>query len=366
MARLLLVAGGLALAVLVVEAGLRFTDLRVAANSGDSYRQMHYVYTETGLGKCYPSDPRRYFPYDLRLESDLATFGAIVTDVTDLPDEWTTARKVEFLRAKAPHCNNIELVPLNSGPDPERPRKVLIIGDSFAFGEGLRLEDTIGFALADRFHDVNFANMAWPGASIETIYDVESTPEDVGTVVYFYNINDMARTDDLKQRRDRLHDFNRARDRSGRATAAAETCGRLYTCRLLRQRQWEMRRSTATVDYYLDLYFAEENSEPRQATYTRIGEMAEHLSARGIRFVVVMFPLYYKAPFAAYPFGSIHLAMADEMAARGVEFIDLLPAFDRHPWWQKFTVHPLDRHPSARAIQLTADVLSRELSFEDG
>lgn len=365
-APLLLIAGGLVLALVLIEVGLRLTDLRIAANPGDTYRRMHYVYTETGLGKCYPTDPRDYFPHDLRRQDDLHNFGGIITDVTDLPEHWPLAEKVRFLADNAPHCNNIELVPLNSGPAPERAQKALIIGDSFAFGEGLRLEDTIGFALADRFPEVNFANMAWPGASIETIYDVADTPDDVHAVLYFYNINDLARTDALKERRDHLHDAMRERERRGRGAAAAAACGRIYMCRLVRQRQWELQRSRSTVDYYLDIYFGDENRQPRQASFDRIGEMAELLSARGIRFVLVMFPLYYKAPLAEYPFRDIHRLVAEELAARGVDFIDLLPAFDRHPWWHKFTVHPLDRHPSARAIRLTADVLRGEYSFEDG
>jgi hypothetical protein len=364
--RFLLILGGLSLAVLLVEAGLRIGDFGVAERSAGAYRRMHYVYTETGLGKCYPTDPRGYFPYDLRRTDDLARLGAIVTDVTDLPDDWTTDEKVRFLSENAPHCNNIELVPLNSGPDPERSGKVLIIGDSFAFGEGLRIEDTIGYAMADRFPDVNFANMAWPGTSINTIFDVEGTPDDVDTVLYFYNINDLSRTEELKQRRDMLHDTIRSSEQYWRTPAVPGPCGWLKTCRLVRYRDWEMRRSQATVEYFHEIYFGAENAEPRAATFDRIAAMEQILSARNIRFVVAMFPLYYKAPLAAYPLERIHRLVAEEVHERGVEFIDLLPAFQRYPWWHRFTVHPLDRHPSRRAIRLTADYLQGELHLEDG
>ncbi len=364
--RTTLVLLGLGLAVGIVEVGLAFVDIGSPQRATESYRRMHYLYTETGLGKCYPTDPRGYFPYDLRKQEDLERLGAIVTDVTDLPEAWTTDEKVAFLRDKAPHCNNIELVPLNSGPDPERERKALIIGDSFAFGEGLRLEDTIGFVLADRYPDVNFVNMAWPGTSINTIFDVEETPGDVDTVLYFYNINDIAKTDDLKQRRDALHDAIRESERYWTAPSTPGPCSWFATCRLVRYREWELRRSEKTIDYFLDLYFGDENRQPRAASFDRIAEMHENLSRRNIRFVVVMFPLYYKAPFASYPLEPIHLLLADVLRQRDVEFIDLLPAFERYPWWHRFTVHPLDRHPSRRAIQLTAEYLEGQLYFEDG
>ncbi len=367
--RLATLLAGLVLGMVVIEVALRFIELRPAEQGGaDTYRRMHYIYTETGLGKCYPTDPRRYLPYDLRSDDGYARLGSIVSEVADVPDTWPVAKMVDYLRDNAPFCNNIELARLNGGRYPERPRKVLIVGDSFAFGEGLRLEDTIGYRLAEHFPDVNFPNMAWPGSSIDNVLDPVRTPPDVDTVLYFFNINDIARTDALVRRRDALHDTIRDATVSGEnlaAAAASPYCHYSRLCWMLHLRKWEAQRSQASIDYYRDLYFSAENEAPRTRTFERISKMKSELARRSIRFVVVMFPLYYKAPFSEYPFAGIHDLVETELQSRGVEFLDLLPAYNGYWSWYEFTVHPLDRHPSAKAIDVAAEYLAGHLRFDD-
>jgi hypothetical protein len=365
-----LVVAGLLLGVLVTETALRFVDLRPGDSRGeDAYRRMHYIYTKTGLGKCYPSNPHDYFPYDLRTEEGMAKLGSIIAEVASLPDDWSLDEKVEHLRGNTPYCNNIELALLNGGPYPERSRDVLLIGDSFAFGEGLRLRDTIGYELAELVPEANFPNMAWPGSSIDTVFDVAKAPAETDVVLYLYNINDIARTDELILRRDLLHDAIRQRrvsgeDRAGDGVPAF--CRRSRLCWMLYLRRWESERSRESIEYFHELYFAESNRAPRRHSFDEIAAMKTVLAERGVRFVVVMFPLYYKAPLADYPFRDIHELVGAEMRRRGVEFLDLLPAFDGYFSWYRFTVHPLDRHPSAEAIAIAADYLHGNLRLDEG
>ena len=94
---------GLLLGLIVVELLLALWGLPVVASEGASGRdRMHYIYTNTGLGKCYPSDPRGYFPYNLGIDTDLRTMREIIADVSDLPDELSIAEKVEHIRVAAP------------------------------------------------------------------------------------------------------------------------------------------------------------------------------------------------------------------------------------------------------------------------
>jgi hypothetical protein len=135
---------------------------------------------------------------------------------------------------------------------------------------------------------------------------------------------------------------------------------------MLYLRRWEAERSRESIEYFRELYFGESNSEPRRHTFDEIAAMNEVLAGRGVRFVVVMFPLYYKAPLADNPFQDIHELVGAELRRRGIEFLDLLPAFEGYFSWYRFTVHPLDRHPSAEAIAIAADYLHGNLRLGEG
>jgi hypothetical protein len=357
-ASLLLPLFGVLLGLAIAEVALRFAELRpLRLKPAEGPWKMHYADTHGGMGKCYPSNPHGYFPYDLRTEAGMRDLGANIGDVTGMPDDTDLEARIEHLRRHAPFCTNNVLSRLNGGPAPDRSRQALIIGDSFAFGEGLRLEDTIGYRLAEYFPDINFRNMSWPGNSIDTLYDVRGTGPEIDTVLYFYNINDLLRTDELQLRRLRLHDTSRdARLQADIPDGAPllSFCHYFRLCHLVRLRQTEIERSQATIDYYHEIYFGPENEEPRRRSFALIGTMAEGLAAREVRFVVLLFPLYYRPPLTDYPFRRIHAKVAEEMERLGIEVVDLLPGYDRHLLWDKFTVHPLDRHPSAKAIEVAA------------
>lgn len=365
--RAALVSGGMLAAVAAIEIGLRLLEVRPLVLGAEPQRRPHHLYTETGLGKCYPSDPRAYFPYDLRTPDGAERLGDIIGDVTHLPGEWSREEKVAHLRRYAPFCTNIELVRINGGPDPERERAVLLIGDSFTFGEGLRVRDTIGYRLAERFPDINFPNMAWPGAGVDTMFDVADTPGDVDHVLYFYNLNDILRTPALAEQRRRQHEAHeqaRAAPPREAGAAAAFLCRHLALCRLVAARQSDLALSQSTVDYYRTLYFGAENAAPRAETFARIGAMHETLAAQDGTLTVVVFPLFYKPVLGDYPFRDIHALIAAELAARGVDGVDLLPAYDGYLSWERFLAHPLDRHPSAAAIEVAADYLRERLDLD--
>ncbi len=358
---------GIVIGLGVVELGLAVFGPGGVHDATGGPQRMHYIYTNTGLGKCYPSDSREYFPHDLTDPEQLAAMRELIADVSDLPDELSPAEKVDHLRDNAPSCNNIELVALNTGPNPERPHSTLVIGDSFAFGEGLRIEDSIGYSLARRFPASNFVNMAWPGASLETLYDVSKHIDRYKAVLYLYNINDLYRTAKLDQRSYELHSVNREQEvaepleNSGRLFGY---CGYFRACQLLERRDAEIHRSQASIDFYHDLYFSDENDEPRERSFAKIAAMKADIERQGARFVVVMFPLFYKAPLADYPLGRIHDYVRERVEGLGIEFIDLLPAYDGYMTWDDLTVHPLDRHPSAKAVDVAAEYLSSRLQLE--
>ena len=356
---------GVLFGLLLVELGLALigTGHTSDATAESGSRTMHYIYTKTGIGKCYPTNPLGYFPFDLTRPDDFREVSAILEDVSDLPDDWSLARQVEQIRTNSPYCAHIELVALNRGPAPLRGQQALIIGDSFAFGEGLRLSDTLGYRMAEQFLDYNFINMAWPGASVETLFDLEAAEIRPSVVLYFFNINDVRGTPELERRELRLHALNKAKPLD-LAESRWSMCARsLRVCGLLSRREAEIARTRASIQYYRDIYFSTENRGNLDRAFERIGKIKKILDDRGERFVIVMFPLFYKAPFAGYPFEAIHSSVKERVERLGIEFIDLLPLFESHLLWDRLTVHPLDRHPSAQAIDEVAGYLAEHLDL---
>jgi hypothetical protein len=366
--RMLLVLVGLSLGIVGIEMVLSAADLRrfTVRPLEPNYRT-YYLFTEIGIGKCYPSNPDDSLRYDLRESQDLERLRSLIKDVSDLPDDWSLAKQIEHLQTYAPFCNLIEIRRLNAGLDRNRPRNVLIVGDSFAFGEGLGVEDTVGYRLAGLLPDVNFSNMAWPGSGIDSLHDV-SAPlgNKTEAVIYFYNINDIIITDDLRRRGRGLHHIHRPTEfpeNPAGYSATFDRCDSFALCRFLRNRSANRRLSDESVAYYRNLYFSDENRELRSKTFEILGEMNRAVGEQGARFVVVMFPLFYKPPFSDYPFGAIHQLLASETGRRGIEFVDLLPAYEAHSGWGKLTVHSLDRHPSAEAIEIAARYLAERLNL---
>ncbi len=345
---------GAALGLAVVEIGLALAGF--PRGVPQPARTLPYIDTASGLGKCYPSDPAGYFPYDLRREEDWRKLAPTVTAVSGLPGGRPLAEQLAHLRAAVPHCTNIELVPLNKGPAPQRQREVAVIGDSFAFGEGLRLEDTIGFRLAEVFAHYNFPNLAWPGVAVDTLFEVETMDPLPEVVLYFYNINDVLRSESFDERIRAAE--RRLAERSG---IGWRRCEWSRTCRLLANRWRQAEKSRATIEYYRELYFAAGNEVHRQRSFAAIAALEKKLEGGGSRLVVAMFPLFYKPLFGDYPFTEIHRLVAAEVKRLGIEMIDLLPAYRRYLSWNGLIAHPLDRHPSAEAIDVAARYLGETL-----
>ncbi len=352
---------GIALGVVAVEIGLRAFGPSLAASRWVGPDRMYYIYTDGGLGKCYPSDPHGYFPINLRDPDDYQRMQERIGDVAGLPDEWSLEQRIELLRKEAPYCNDIRLVPLNRGPQPERPLQVLIIGDSFGFGEGLRLRDSIGFRLADLVSAANFANMSWPGASIKTIFDVSKLPSGTDLVLYLYNLNDVLMTPELDNRQYELFGVYRPEEAEA-ADSESTPCRLSAICQLLRERERRIAKSESVIQLYRDLYFSEANREPLRRTFERMQWMREQVEGHGAEFVMAVYPLFYRPPLADYPFTEIHELIEREARQRGIRVIDLLPAYDGYVFWDRLTVHPLDRHPSPEAIEVAAEFLSEPLT----
>lgn len=243
--------------------------------------------------------------------------------------------------------------PLNSrglrGPEPDvfRP-KVLFVGDSFTFGEGVAYEDTFT-ALVER--KLASAGGPQPQAicagvpGYGTAEEAARLPDFLRdhapkAVVVVYVPNDPIPLDEELDREDLL-------------VAGSPGGGP----RLFRLISGALRRGGGdrAVERWYDSYYFGERAARWEAAKTALEDMRRRSEAAGASFAVVIFPLLHR--LAERPFARIHATVAAACAEGGVPVLDLTQALsvrrERDLW-----VHPTDHHPNARAHELAASAIS--------
>jgi lysophospholipase L1-like esterase len=237
------------------------------------------------------------------------------------------------------------------GAEPEEGRpKILFVGDSFTFGEGVRAEDTfperVERALAGRLSfSPQSINAGVPGYGSQQ--EAERLPEFLAdfkprAVVLVYVPNDPIPLDDAVKRGD---DLLRRGD---------EEAPTLYLVRLLAGVFSRASSDRATEEWYFSYYFGERR-EQWEKTQRDLKVMKERTVQAGATFGVVYFPLLHR--LAERPFKKIDDAVAAYCKSIGAPFLDLSDALAREPD-QALWVHPTDHHPDARANEIAAEAMT--------
>ncbi len=87
---------------------------------------------------------------------------------------------------------------------------------------------------------------------------------------------------------------------------------------------------------------------------------------QGIKFYVVIYPLFYKDRLGRYPFNDIHRRLMDACAEQGITCFDAYQPFKKYYSLKRFIVHPVDYHPNGLANRVIVDYLAGrpEFTFE--
>jgi hypothetical protein len=256
--------------------------------------------------------------------------------------------------------------------DPSR-ESVLFVGDSFAFGLGVRAADSFPSRL--EFPGLQRRNCAYPGYNVlQAAESFDRTAAAVGKpalTVYAMVLNDLDNVapengtelwtnDDAELTRRRfMNDFinlrtknvqeyyDRKRSELGtlRVLLYSRTAAWIY-------RTWLMKQvSDATTEWYHTAYLP---GPRRDRAFSAIARMA----AGSQRFLLVLFPLF--VDLDDYPFEVEHREIVAEARRRGLEVLDLLEVF-RGKNEQELIVYPTDRHPNEIAHALAADAIRARL-----
>jgi hypothetical protein len=352
-ARVLLVAGSLVFSLAIAE-----LFLRLAGFVPERYGSIGWLVSPDGRAAldCYPSDPRRYFPIDLRQDSARARFHSFAP------------HRYESIARRVPHA--VELRYNSSGfrgaeIAPRRPgvRRVALLGDSFTEGQGVVEQDTYSSRLqalleagpGGRWEVLNCGRRATDFPALRHVFD-EVLALEPDVIVYAMVLNDPEQAPSFRGRQSYLNDWIIDRRRMsihqpGHALAFFD----LRLQALAEDRLESYRVGRDSVQWYLDMY-GEPNREGWRRTQGYLREMASATRRRGGSFVVARWPILVGLE-GGYPFAAASEAIERACAALGIASHDLLPALRAAPT-ESLWVHPLDMHPNDVAHRLAAESLA--------
>ncbi len=321
-----------------------------------------WVLTSRGWGNCYTSDNAHYLPLDLRNQKDWDTVKPLLPDT--LRDQ---------LVKETPHCIFYDVDKRLKGFFPERTKKAVIIGDSSAFGEGLKDEDTLAYLLSAKFKEINFPNYGYPGADIGYTYQTAlilmQTDNRIKKIIYFYNLNDLLDQENTPDLGKEVLDFHNLRWENWKNPQGwinvilAKT--RLGT--MLLKTMALRKESDLTVKRYLDSYFSVAKRDRFVKSMIMLSLMNKAAIAHGIDLQVAIYPLLYKDSLGRYPFVPIHNLLKEVCLQYSISCIDLYPAFADTFSLKDFTISSIDYHPNGLANRKVVDYLIQKdrLKFEE-
>jgi lysophospholipase L1-like esterase len=232
---------------------------------------------------------------------------------------------------------------------PPGTRRVLVLGDSFTFGEGVRLEDTFCRRLEQQLNAagqgpvqvLNLGTSGW-GTRDEISYLQQGglgfQPD---LVIVAYVLNDASYAGDLDLWEDFRESYEKRWLRSSYvaswawAAVARRTLARRYVSSLVRA------ALSDTADW--------------QESFRLLSQGQELTLTHGGRFLVCIFPFMFELD-DRYPFAPVHRHIADYCLTHGVDVLDLFPAFKGHSD-QDLWVHPSDPHPNEKGHAIAAQAM---------
>jgi hypothetical protein len=347
-----LVLASLGASLLVPELALRVFGY-VPARFPSMARMANAHWTE--LLDCYPTNPRSYFDIDLR--------------TAESRDRYSHIAPLRFDRIvkRAPWAVDFKYNALKFREKPFQRkaagvRRVMVLGDSFTEGQGVKEEDTLVRRLEVLLRGQGqepweVLNCGRRGTDFPALHDAfeDAFPYGVDVFVYAFVLNDAEQSPAFHARQSYLDDW--ILDRGAMVESAEPPSFGFLEPRLaafVSDRVTSYRVGRETTRWYLEMY-DEPNREGWQRTQADIRDMNHRVRASGGRFVLMSWPLLVGLE-GRYPFAVVHEKVRRFCVQEGIEYLDLLDTF-RGRTSASLWVHPVDRHPNEVANRLAAEAL---------
>jgi lysophospholipase L1-like esterase len=248
------------------------------------------------------------------------------------------------------------------GPDvsiskPPGTFRVICLGDSFTFGEGVRLADTyparLEVLLTDtgvhrRVEVINAGVQSYGTREAMSLFLRQGMHLQPDLVTLGFFLNDAT-------------DAGVTVQQHGARTEGPELSLPARVSRL-----WEIFERKRRMQRLRDEFFQTTrdgfDSELWEECKELLDAMEQLSRKQNFRFVVVLFPILWQLD-GDYPFEDLHALVAGACRDAGCEFIDLLDAYRGRPA-QSLWVHPTDQHPNDIAHRLAAEHIAQYLTAQ--
>ncbi|HSD30214.1 MAG TPA: SGNH/GDSL hydrolase family protein [Vicinamibacteria bacterium] len=249
-------------------------------------------------------------------------------------------------------------------PKPPGVRRLLSLGDSFAWGASIEFDDTyaqrVGRALNRRRAGESWEVIQLSLPGMNTVEQASQLVEEgfaygPDVVVVGFVLNDSEDENAAEERRARdWVEEKRERKSRVRRFLNRSLLYRLVTGRIYATIE-NRRRTTAYVSQFAPDY------PGWVACQKALKLMGSVCRERGVPLVVMIFPLFGQPLDASYPFAGLHAKVAHAAGEAGARVVDLLPVY-RGLRWDVLVVDGVDdEHPNEIGHRLAAGALLRAL-----
>jgi len=263
-------------------------------------------------------------------------------------------------------------------PKPSNTFRIVFLGDSFTFGEGVKDDDIFTEKLAHllnenrtikatHFESLNFGVGGYNTEQSLFLLKNYALKTDPDSIILTHTLNDAEpklyftdpTTRKIKRRSRESHISEGLPDPKPPETLLYK----LRTAQMVWQATQNRNLNGQMIRYYRSLY--DEGNPGWKTTAKSLWEFSNICESRRIECTILLFPLIFRLD-DRYPFKTIHEKIKTEIKSgksNRIHFIDLfehLKGRNHTDLW----VHPTDQHPNEFAHRIVAEAIFKTISFD--
>ena len=304
---------------------------------------------------CYPSLPDGLKVVDLNSPAGISFARRYL--MQESPE------KLARLVKQTPYCQRHDIVQKQNGAFPDREENIILVGDSFTFGEGVNEDGTLSTLLGGKLQNFNFKNYGVSQNNVRDVYDnVQMLMKGQGmkNFIYFYNLNDLLLSSELEKMTNRINDLQKVEIGCG-----AEGIERPLFWSLIKRTSLLLYKTSETVKNYHQMYFGESNRVQFETSMAYLKRMHNQINSSDGSFLLVIYPLLYKDYTGNYPFSDIHEKIIAWCKQEQILCVDGAQAFKDFDSMKPFRVHQIDYHPNKKSNRLLVDFLFKQSALSN-